>query len=121
MPAGGSLVSAPAVQAPAAQASCISGFPDSKEVKLEQIAEESNSTIERASRPNLIVIQKPGAALHTSPLKRKWLLEGLPHRWTGSTQALRMPASCGSPHGVLARIELDSPLGSLDFLFCRRG
>lgn len=47
MPKGAFLVSASVsasvVQTPAAQTSCTSGFPDSKEVKLEEIAEESNS------------------------------------------------------------------------------
>lgn len=93
VPKGGSPVSAPVVQAPAAQASCTSGFPDSKEVKLEQIAEESSSIIRVSLQPQPHTHTETRGRPTRWPLKGKVASGGAPPPWAGSTQALRMPAS----------------------------
>lgn len=116
---GGSPVSAPVVHAPAAQASCTSGFPDSKEVKLEQTAEESKKGEPPAPTSQSYRNQGPPCTL---PLKGKVASGGAPppmgRQHPGSQDAclLRVTAFCAALYRGWPL-----PWGSLGFLFWSKG
>lgn len=115
MPKGAFLisasVSASVVQAPAAQASCTSGFPDSKEVKLEEIAEESNS-------PRRVSLRSQSHShKETRGCPTHWLLkEKVAPGGASPPMGRQHPSSqdaclCGSLHSVLGHIEAGLSLG----------